>query len=463
MPLTTDDLNQPIDWSDVKFAPMLRDLQGNILKGHGRPATRMLFFTMKPNRAVEARRGLKAVSALVTSALEQLEAAQAFRETGQAAGPVTFAFLTHAGYKAVSAKSNRIPRDEAFVAGMGAPSRMRMLADPARETWDNGLGRTVHAMILIGDASQALCRHREIAVRAALNGGWQLVHVEQGQAIFDAAGQGLEHFGYVDGRSQPLMLADELAREAAQGGIDRWNPAFGPAEIALVPDPAGRGPDSFGSYLVFRKLEQDVAGFKAAEAMLARAQRRAAIEAGLSGEALPDAALAGATMVGRFEDGSAVIDNAAPNGQSPGNNFDYASDPDGSRCPMHAHIRKANPRDGSERASIMPRRGIPYGGELGGAGERGLLFMAYNRDIAAQFEFIQRDWANEADFPAKGTGPDPLIGQSLTDGGRRAAFTGCPVAHGHKGRFAGDFQSFVTMRGGDYFFAPSISGLGALI
>lgn len=463
MPLKSADLAQPIDWTDAKFAPMLRDLQGNILKGHGRPATRLLFFTMKPNRAVEARRGLKAMSALVTSALEQLEAAKALRETGQAGEAVTFAFLTHAGYKAVKAKSTRIPRDEAFVAGMGAPSRQRMLADPPRESWDNGLGRAVHAMILIGDSSQALCRHRETAVRAALNGGWQLVHVEEGQAIFDAAGQGLEHFGYVDGRSQPLMLADEVAREAAQGGIDRWNPAFGPGAIALVPDPAGRGPDSFGSYMVFRKLEQDVAGFKAAEAMLARAQRRAALEAGLSGNALPDPALAGAMMVGRFEDGSTVIDHAEPKGQAPGNNFNYATDPQGSRCPRHAHIRKANPRNGSERASIMPRRGIPYGGELGGAGERGLLFMAYNRDISAQFEFIQRDWANNADFPLAETGVDPLTGQSTTEGGRRTAFSGCPVAHGHDGRFAGDFQSFVTMRGGEYFFAPSISGLAALI
>jgi Dyp-type peroxidase family len=453
MPISATDIQNPIDWEDPKYAGLLDDLQANILKGHGRRSVRLLFLTAVPGKAAAARAGLKALGPLVTTAKQQLEEAKLFKQTGEPGGRVILALIARAGYKAMGVKASKTPADAAFGTGMTSAAKQKALSDPKPSTWKTQFSDKPHAMILIGDASDALCSAGADAALAKLGAGWKLKHAEVGQAIFDGAGNGLEHFGYVDGRSQPLMLTQETTAEPQTN----WNASFGP-DIVLVDDKAGtKGLDSKGSYLVFRKLEQDVAGFKAAEAALADAQQRAAAAAAFI--PAPDRELAGAMMVGRFEDGSPVIDNAAPSGADPANDFNYSADPAGRKCPLHAHVRKSNPRDGSERSRIMARRGIPYGGAEGTGAPVGLLFMAYNRDIATQFEFIQKDWVNNVNFPQGNTGLDPIIGQGH---GRRAVYNQCPIAHGDPRNHAGDFQQFVTMRGGEYFFAPSISGLGNL-
>lgn len=452
MPITPADIQQPIDWTLPKFATFLNDLQGNILKGHGRRTTRHLFLTVPTGKGVQARAGMKALAPLVMTAKKQLDETVNFKATGIPGGRVILAFISRSGYKAMGTVAAKIPADAAFNAGMNSAARRQLLSDPAQTSFDGGFRAAVHAMVLIADASVTLCQQAEADVLSKLGAGWKVVHSETGQAIFDDAGNGLEHFGYVDGRSQPLLLADDLAGESTNS----WDAGFGP-DIVLVSDKAGtKGSDSMGSYLVFRKLEQDVAGFKSAEAALADAQQRGAKAAGVPA---PDRELAGAMMVGRFEDGSPVIDNAAASGSDPVNDFNYDSDPGGHKCPLHAHIRKTNPRNGSERGVIMARRGIPYGGGEGSGAPVGLLFMSYNRDLSAQFEFTQQSWANNINFQAPGTGLDPIIGQGI---GHRTPYAKCPVAHGDTHNHVGDFQQYVTMRGGEYFFAPSISGLANL-
>ncbi len=457
MPITLAQLNDPIDWQKPEFKAMLKDLQANILKGHGRPATRNVFLTVKTGQAVAARAGLAKVAPLVTDALTQLEDTIKFQQSGEGGGTVILAFLSRAGYKALGAKAAKTPNDASFGSGMAAASAT--LADPARGAWDQGYRKAAHAMILIADSSQHLCKMEQAKILTKLGAAWSVLHIEEGQAIHDDAGEGIEHFGYVDGRSQPLMLTQQVQKEKEAAGNPtsmKWSAFLGPAKLALIPDPAGATSESYGSYLVYRKLGQDVAGFKEGELALSKAQIRAAKLLGVS--PLPDGELAGTMMIGRFEDGTPVIESATAAGGPPPNNFNYASDPGGSKCPLHAHIRKTNPRDGSEVNSIMPRRGIPFGGQEGSGNDVGLLFMAYNRSIAAQFEFIQQSWANNPNFPFTGQnhGVDPIIGQSAT---RRPSYENCPVAHGNAGRHKGDFQQFVTMRGGEYFFAPSISGL----
>ena len=79
--------------------------------------------------------------------------------------------------------------------------------------------------------------------------------------------QDIEPFGYADGISQPLFLKEEIDK-AKQGGTDRWDPSA-PLDLVLVKDPNGEGEDSYGSFFVFRKLEQDVAGFQQRVAELA--------------------------------------------------------------------------------------------------------------------------------------------------------------------------------------------------
>src|SRR6185369_11191026 len=75
--------------------------------------------------------------------------------------------------------------------------------------------------------------------------------------------------------------------------------------------------------------------------------------------------LAGAMVVGRFEDGTPVTMSDEARDENPPNDFNYTGDA-GSRCPFQAHIRKVNPRGSGpggladERTHIMPRRGIPF-------------------------------------------------------------------------------------------------------
>ena len=90
----------------------------------------------------------------------------------------------------------------------------------------------------------------------------------------------------------------------------------------------------------------------------------------------------------------------------------------------------------------------------------GLLFMAYNYNLAEQFEFTQNRWANEENFPKAPAPPglDPVIGQGpLGSQPWPKVWDGTTA-----GTTAFSFQGLVTMRGGEYFFAPSLNFLRAL-
>ena len=133
-----------------------------------------------------------------------------------------------------------------------------------------------------------------------------------------------------------------------------------------------------------------------------------------------------------------------------------------------------NPRDDldNSKSHLMARRGITYGVrtdledpslDTKPTGDVGLLFMAYQSSLEAQFEFTQRLWANNAQFlrPAFGggnpTGIDPIIGQPSGPSGQQ-----WPQSWNGKlsdGRPDDDFSGFVSTKGGEYFFAPSISFL----
>ena len=250
------------------------------------------------------------------------------------------------------------------------------------------------------------------------------------------------------------------------------DPTF-PLTTALVPDPLVADAEelAFGSFFVFRKLEQNVRGFKTLEQNLADAL-------GLTGD---DRERAGAFVVGRFEDGTPITMADRPAGlESPRNDFDYTGDAAASRCPFHAHIRKTNPRgsggfeaEPAERLHIMARRGIPYedvprplhpdglpkaeslaeflakvAPDLP-AGGLGLLFMAYNAKIDDQFAFTQSIWANNPGFPnvpAPPPGLDGVIGQAAGNPGGQA-YPKWDDASANPKPF--DFKGFVTMKGGE--------------
>ena len=450
---------------------LLDNLQPNIIKPHTREILTMLF--VRFDDQAQAKAVLKALSkgpgALMKSASKHIAEVQAFHDSGTPGTPYVGIGLSKTGYDNLGIPPAKQPADAAFQQGMAA--RGAGLADPAKSAWEPKLRGRLDAVILIGDQMQGSQQQALAAVRTILAANPKVVVVfeQEGRGLHNRNGDGIEHFGYVDGRSQPIFIDEALTEERqTTDGITNWDPTF-PIGRAVVSDPASSDPAKFfGSYLVFRKLEQNVRKFKMEEAALAKRLR-------LEGD---DAERAGAMLVGRFEDGTPLAIQFDPGSHSPvSNDFTYDSDLEGGKCPLFAHIRKVNPRGSggfepaaNERLHIMARRGQTYGARTDDPNDGkfhnkpmkdvGLLFMAFNADLQQQFEFAQGTWANNSGFPAANSPPglDPVIGQ-----GARPPLT-CPVEWGigadqtRRKTKKGPVQT-VTLKGGEYFFMPSLDFL----
>lgn len=460
---------------------MLNDLQGNILKGHGRHFTSNIFLKFDKKKSSATRKFLASIGHDTTAALDQLIGATSHKTHGIDAGTFISVFISAAGYDALE-KADAKPKSRAFLDGM----HKRDLNDPPSSEWADSF-KEMHGMLLVATSSPEW-RDKErdaLLARIKATSGAVQVHGEtlEGDALFNKKDKrGIEHFGYVDGRSQPLVLQEDIDREAANAPTQpqpHWDPTIFLDQL-LVPCPGGRLGVSFGSYFVIRKLEQRVKDFKEAEEALGESLDAEAAQGG-SQEKVGERA--GASVVGRFENGTPVtyskeqVELTAPNDDAIKNQFDYSNDKQGLKCPFVAHIRKTNPRADTpdSKSHLMARRGIPYGhrddhpnddvSEKTPNAGVGLIFMAYQADLENQFEFIQSSWANNSNFarplvtPGPETGIDPVIGQG-PDGDPVQLY---PLEWDVKlSSISRDFSGFVEMKGGEYLFAPSISFLKSL-
>ena len=474
MPVT---LNAPFSWKSPSAADlaMLKALQPNILKAHTREFLTVLF--VRFDDAAAAREALRKIAqTLMKSALKHLQEVEAFHATDTPGTSYVGVGLTAKGYDKLGIPAEKKPSDPSFLQGMQSAG----LGDSEPASWEAPFKQDVHAVILIGDQLKPP-RDAMLAKVIALLTPSAKFHVttQKGLGLHNRNGEGIEHFGYVDGRSQPIFLTEDVdAERLRQDGATNWDPKFGPGR-AIVPDPTGVEPSSqFGSYFIYRKLEQNVRQFKDEENKLAT-------RLGLIGN---DVERAGAMIIGRFEDGMPLAIQADAGSHSPvPNDFTYDSDGDGGKCPFFAHIRKVNPRSSGgfepaagERLHIMARRGQTYGvrtddpndGQLTNKPKKGvgLLFMAFNANISEQFEFAQKTWANNVGFPKVPAGRgipglDMVIGQ-----GQRPTID-CPtkwgadfakVAPKEEHKEVASVPQAVTMKGGEYFFMPSLPTLASL-
>ncbi|GIH28051.1 peroxidase [Acrocarpospora phusangensis] len=443
---------KPLAWDsadlDADTREMLATLQPNILRSHVREHLTVLLLRFAV--PADGRRFVRALAPLMKSAGTHLEEIRRFSRYGIRGTPYIGLGLSRSGYRHLGHEISDLRKfgDLAFQEGM--KKRGRILDDPPSHEWDAAYQRDIHAVVIVADADAAAHRRVLARIRALVPPEARVLGEETGVAQRDKAGEGIEHFGYAHGRSQPLFLADQVVKEPAHD----WNPFFPLAQI-LVPDPLAPDPGRhFGSYLVFRKLEQNVRAFQQAVQDLAEAL-------GLS------EARAGALLVGRFRNGTPLHLNPEPHpdGWAVRNDFRYGGD-SGGRCPLSAHIRKANPRDGLERGVMMARRGQTYGVRTDQPWDDappetrptcgvGLLFMAFNASLETQFEFVQQSWVNNPSYPAENTGPDPVAGQ-----GPREVPTRLPEAwDAPVARAIARLPQTVTMRGGEYFFVPSLAYL----
>jgi Dyp-type peroxidase family len=378
-----------------------------------------------------------------------------------------------------------------FAAGMTTEHRGRLLGDvddsaPERWDWGGPDGEPVHALLMLyADDHAALTRLHDDQVARLEQGGLRRIRT------LDTAGDilGREHFGFRDGISQPrieeLSSSPPDAESARAGefvlgypneyGRLTHSPTVAAGEdpdgrLSPHEDPGRRDIGRNGSYLVFRQLRQDVAGFwRFCEEATRTADGRSDAGARLK---------LAARMVGRWPSGAPLV--LTPDADDPSlgeaNAFAYHhEDPGGARCPLGSHVRRAHPRDmldpspGSE-ASIavakrhrLLRRGRKYGppvpeGDLltvgapaaGEDADRGLHFICLVSNLARQFEFVQHTWLNNPRFAGLYEDPDPLLSPAAPRG-RAFTVQGPPVRRRHTG-----VPRFVTVRGGAYFFLPGV-------
>ena len=237
-----------------------------------------------------------------------------------------------------------------------------------------------------------------------------------------------------------------------------------------------------GSYLVYRKLQQDVAGFwqfMKGEAVRARGVEDAAYMVWLASR-----------CVGRWPSGAPLALTPDTDSLRLGDKDDflYEDDADGFACPLGAHVRRANPRDvlkpyaneqslSMSEAHRLLRRGRVFGPPLfdpgvldapasdggkalTGLGEdgepRGIHFFCVNASIKSQFEFVQQTWCNNPRFSGLDDNKDPIAGDSgrPDDPPSHMTIPGVPVAMRTTA-----VPRFVTVKGGAYLFMPSLAGL----
>jgi len=308
-----------------------------------------------------------------------------------------------------------------------------------------------------------------------------------------------EHFGFIDAIGDPIFSGqypqgEEQGLAIGQGAVDglgHWRPLatgeflLGWADEAQEVAGAAMPPDLSrnGSFFSYRKLHQHVESF---ERWIGQASQRFA--AAWRFDSLADARQTlMAKMAGRWADGVPLI--AAPDiaawkafnqRYAPGTpqraralvEFRYEGDPQGTRCPMTSHLRRMNTRDALDpRASAEPaermgsalnnrrrilRRGLPYGSRDAADGEHGIVMLSHCASLSRQFEFVQQQWLNFGlDFNA-GNESCPLVGNHAE--GARFVIAADP-ASGHAPFIASGLPQFVSTRGGDYFFAPSMTAL----
>jgi Dyp-type peroxidase family len=446
----------------------LTDIQGNVLRGYRLPFARYTFVNLTEPAA--AMRFVARLSDEVTTAETW--------DDGRPRSTLNIALsrtaLSGLGLPAATVQS--FPSE--FLEGMA--NRAGILGDAgasAPEKWDRVWQGRVDVLLMINATTAPDRDGRYRALRAiadAAGGATFLGDQDAAALVVNGSFAAIEHFGFADGYAQPDFVGGQASDVPGDGKLDRrgrWQEiATGEfllgyrneaAELPVAPIPGVLAKNA--TFMVYRKLEQDVRAFRAYVS-----------EWGARYGGGPEKLMA--KFAGRWRDGTPVA--VSPDRPEPAiaadvrrnNDFTYEDDPDGLRCPLGAHIRRVNPRDSggfngrlATRRRII-RRGLPYGPHLPDgaeidAQERGIVFMALNASLSRQFEFVQQQWINYGNDFCLGEERDPLIGGN--DGKGRFVIPG-DTANGEEPFICSDIPSFVRVRGGDYFFIPSMTALRLL-
>lgn len=501
-------------------AVKLSDVQGNILKGFDKPNVRLIFFKFGKSES-QTKAWLRAIAMKIPSTTKLMRATKQLK--GRKRSDPQYhpqdvwlhVSLSKSGIDElhlpippssriydVSEKGTTVQEYDdrlSYPFEDGMKARAHILGDTgdnSPEKWvepftyrmdanGNDASTRIDALFIVasdeeGDGDSYTLR----LIEQATLGGAICVGMQRGKALENGAGKQVEHFGFRDGISQPLIKEID-DKDIKKRKINRDE--FKPEDFVLYGLKGEHKWANNGSFLVFRRLRQDVSGFW--ESMNKKSRNL-----GLTPEELA------AKFVGRWKSGAPLAKypdhDPVSVDDSDFNDFAYcdnkqqvstirnppSNDLRGEITPRFGHIRKANPRDDGRhegahknlienRKHRMLRRGMPYGVPWAKdpKSDRGLLFISFQRDIEEQFEYIQNLWANKSDFPLPDVvqegammttnltehGPDPMLGQHQGKGTVNLLHS--------DGKFKPiQLKQWVTVTGGEYFFSPSISALEGL-
>ncbi|WPH01055.1 Hypothetical protein R9X50_00389000 [Acrodontium crateriforme] len=437
------------------------NVQGDILKdGLPKLTESFLIFQILDNRVKDFCQKLPKVANEISGTSQVAQARQNIRNSkgtivSHAQANIAFSFNGLQKMATVLKSIDLNTNDSAFEAGMKktAASLNDPLgpnsSDPAYEPAFLAPEK-IHGIILAAGDSIDSCHGKLDTIKGLFGGAIHETMPRIDGKVRPGNMKGHEHFGYLDGVSQPAI--DGV--DQAPPGQDTISP--GVILCGRPGDDAGHPAwMTDGSFLCFRKLEQKVPEWN-------KFLVDASNQLGTWSKQL------GARLIGRWESGCPVElqsefdDVNIANDPNQINKFEF--DPNNNfRCPLGAHIRKTNPRGDLGRNIVnrfrILRRGIPYGNEVDvdPTGSRGLLFVCYQSNLNTGFNFIQRQWANNAGFIGNGAGLDAIVGQDNNN--KTVDMAGLfPQDASRTFAFSG-INRFVIPRGGEYFFTPSITAL----
>jgi Dyp-type peroxidase family len=364
------------------------DIQGNVLVGFDKQHARYLMVRL-PDEVDAAR-------AWLADMADEVASGDAVAKGNGPDAIWTGLGLTWSGLEKLDAPDRRSALIDDYAFRVGPEARAADLGDVGSSGpsgWMFGTAaRPLDAVVTVAgdDDGRALpSRVDEVEAIAARHRA-RIRYRIAGDRLADGNG----HFGFKDGGAQPEIEGPR--RDAEPGEFVLGEPSANPPRDDL---PAWLRNASFQ---VARVLAQDVRGWRAAPA--ATRER----------------------WIGRTHGGARL-----------------------KPLPPGSHIAKGVPDtrfDPARRRLI--RRGMPYGPRFDDdpGAERGLIFVAFMASIGRQYEYVQRLWANDADFPARGTGTDPVIGA------RGAGYAGG----------ASGAARYVRTRAAVYAVAPGLAGLREL-
>ncbi len=384
-----------------------------------------------------------------------------------------------------------------FREGMVTEHRQRLLgdfesSDPSKWNWGGPANQRIDLIMMVFGKDENIAGNFYQELKEKFEPALSVVHVLDGKPLPNNR----EHFGFRDGISQPVINGSGFKPSGNNNDIEPGEFVLGyKNEYKVYPDTAllkvAQGKPELladngegladeqtnikykdvglnGTYFVLRQLQQDVNGFWE----FLKKQTDASADEKARNE---EATLLAAKMMGRWPGGAPLVKyDKDPGVEVVDDDFNYLKeDASADKCPFGAHIRRMNPRDmfeeSSQKVSLaltrrhrIMRRVRSYGEDFIGSaanhqpgGEVGLLFGCFNANISKQFEFIQYTWANSPKFKRLYADPDPFIGVREDPEKKLEQIFTIPQATTN--RVITDMQSFVTVKGGGYFFFPSIT------